>query len=126
MTVSEVHRQGRRAEAVMKLDDFSSRIRSHGDLCDAGVTFGADEAEDRILLSRRATGDTIAISVLSVVESEWTVLERLLLVGPVAGGPVEPATPDLLTKSVAWSRSHFGLLKDRLVRHYSVETLISR
>lgn len=110
----------------MKLDDFSSRIRSHGELRGLGVAFGAVEADDRILLTRSSVGGAMAVPVRAIVDAEWSVLERLLLSGPSATGPVVSATSDAIATSVTWSRSHFGLLQDRLVRSYSVETLIGR
>lgn len=108
----------------MKLDEFSTLVQSHGDLEGLGILFGAEESEDRLVLKRRSDGRVLTIGVRTIVESDRAEIEHRLASSDSVAPPF--ASPESLANAVAWSRSHIGLLKDRLVRSYSVETLFAR
>ena len=106
----------------MKLDDFQAFVQDHRELEGVSVVFGRAEADDRLVVRRRADGARVAIAPRLVVELEWRVIERILL-----GQATSPTGPEPDPgEGTPWSRSQFGLLKDRLVRSYSVETLLAR
>lgn len=106
----------------MKLDEFSTFVQSHDEIEGLGILFGAEESEDRLLVKRRSDGGIMAIGPRSVVDADRSEIERKLL----SGVGFEAPAAEALAGAHAWTRSHFGLLKDRLVRAYSVETLIAR
>ena len=108
----------------MKLDDFQAFVQNHRELEGVSVVLGALETEDRLQVRRRTDGVVVAIAPRLVVELEWRVIEQILL--GKSPSPTGPEPVAVSGEGAPWSRSQFGLVKDRLVRSYSVETLLAR
>ncbi len=109
----------------MRIEEFSARISSHGDLRPFGVRHAdAVSGGDRLLVERRSDGALVAVPVRLVSGADWPLLEAALQ-GLAAHPGIGADAPDGAVPC-AWTRSVIGLLKDRHVRAYSVETLIAR